>query len=118
MLSAEQPSRPPTQHSADALLDAMVDAGFVLLDETFERTKSIPDLMRRFLRFALEQPRLSELMFLRRRKSARKFPRDFRTGKSASFNVLVDLVKRSGFRAEFIRFYDRSVKRHLEGIRS
>ena len=35
-----------------------------------------------FLDFALEKPRLFELMFLTRREGARQFPGDFRAGKS------------------------------------
>ena len=33
-----------------------------------------------FLDFALEKPRLFELMFLKRREGARQFPGDFRAG--------------------------------------
>jgi hypothetical protein len=35
-----------------------------------------------FLDFALEKPRLFELMFLERREGARQFPGDFREGRS------------------------------------
>jgi hypothetical protein len=39
-----------------------------------------------FLDFALEKPRLFELMFLRTREGARRFPEDFRAGKSPTAN--------------------------------
>jgi Tetracyclin repressor-like, C-terminal domain len=44
------------------------------------------------LDFALEQPRLFELMFLRNRPGARKFPRDFTSGKSPTANQLAELM--------------------------
>lgn len=132
--------------SKEELLDAMVDAGFAMLEEELAQARTLANLMRRFLSFSLEQPRLYELMFLRRREKARKFPADFRAGKSGAFNVLERLLAAEGVRdpldtafniwahahglismytlgrfsyddAEFIRFYERSMRRLLDGIR-
>ena len=135
----------------DELLDAMVEAGFALLETYLEGT-NVKKLMLGFVRFALEQPRLYPLMFLRRRAKARRFPDDFRAGKSATFNILRSAVdgamKRGEYRRddsfetaltiwvhahglismytlgrftggddEFLRYYDRSMRRILNGIR-
>ena len=42
-----------------------------------------------FLDFALQKPRLFELMFLERREGARQFPEDFREGKSPTAKFVV-----------------------------
>lgn len=73
----------------DALLNKLADAGFEKLASRLASAE-MPDapeaqLMRIldvFLDFALEKPRLFELMFLQRRAGARQFPGDFRSGKS------------------------------------
>ena len=136
----------------DALLNAMVDAGFELLETYFLGARNVNALMRRFVQFALEQPRLYQLMFQRERKNVRKFPDDFRAGRSRSFTMLEDAVaaamKRGDYRkgdpletaftiwaqahglismytlgrfsgdaAQFVRFYERSMRRVLDGIR-
>jgi AcrR family transcriptional regulator len=73
----------------DGLLNALADAGFEELVARITNTDlpSHPEqrLMKTldvFLDFALEKPRLFELMFLRQRAGARRFPEDFRAGKS------------------------------------
>ena len=83
----------------DALLEALADKGFTELAERLEKARLQGDLdtrMRKVLNvnldFALEQPRLIELMFLRMRKGARKFPRDFVAGKSPTANQFAELV--------------------------
>jgi len=79
------------RHYADheALLNALADTGFASLAARLEATALPADPERRlvenldvFIDFALEKPQLFELMFLRRRKGARKFPEDFREGRS------------------------------------
>jgi AcrR family transcriptional regulator len=79
------------RHFADrnGLLNALGDAGFqdlaaraanaVLPAHPEQQLVKILDV---FLDFALEKPRLFELMFLERREGARKFPGDFRAGRS------------------------------------
>lgn len=79
------------RHFADreGLLNEMADAGFAELAARLEAVVPSGDPERRlvanldcFLDFALEKPRLFELMFLRRRAGARQFPGDFRAGRS------------------------------------
>jgi AcrR family transcriptional regulator len=45
------------------------------------------------LTFALENPRLFELMFLTPREGARQYPRDFAAGKSPTANVMAELIE-------------------------
>ncbi len=77
----------------DGLLNALADDGFRELAARLGN-KTIParaeehlmQVVDGFLDFALEKPRLFELMFLRPREGARQFPRDFRSGKSPTAN--------------------------------
>ena len=80
------------------LLEELSEAGFGVLAE-YLRTPSQRSrkarslvLIDRFLDFALEQPRLYELMFLRRRRRARSFPHDFAAHRSMTFDLLRDVV--------------------------
>ncbi len=73
----------------DGLLNALADAGFEELtqrlqaaDRPLEPERRLTANLDVFLEFALEKPRLFELMFLRRREGARQFPGDFRAGRS------------------------------------
>ena len=80
----------------DGLLNALADTGF---EELASRLASTPmpaqpeqrlmKILDVFLDFALQKPRLFELMFLQRREGARQFPQDFREGRSptARFSV-------------------------------
>lgn len=88
------------------LLNALADTGF---DELAERltaarttgggrsTRSIEDRLTHVLdvnlMFALEKPRLFELMFLTPREGARQYPRDFVAGKSPTANLMAELVE-------------------------
>jgi AcrR family transcriptional regulator len=83
------------RHFADreALLNALADAGFKELAARAAKAAMPPnpeEQLRRnldvFLDFALEKPRLFELMFLKRREGARQFPADFREGRSPTAN--------------------------------
>jgi AcrR family transcriptional regulator len=91
------------------LLHALADEGFSELAEklaavrlagSVRRARSrstIGDRLTRVLdvnlRFALENPRLFELMFLRPREGARQYPRDFAAGKSPTANLMAELVE-------------------------
>lgn len=80
----------------DGLLNALADAGFqewaarasgiAIPADPEQQLAQILDL---FLDFALEKPRLFELMFLSRRRGARQFPGDFRTGRSPTAKFAV-----------------------------
>jgi len=82
------------RHFSDknALLETVVESGFALLHEYFSRPVSrnrrVLGIVAHFLDFALEEPRLYELMFLRRRANVRVFPRDFAAHRSPTFDVL------------------------------
>lgn len=80
----------------DGLLNTLADAGFqewaahasrmAMPADPEQQLTCILDL---FLDFALEKPRLFELMFLSRRRGARQFPEDFRTGRSPTAKFAV-----------------------------
>jgi hypothetical protein len=47
-----------------------------------------------FREFAMREPRLFDEMFLRKRKSARRYPRDFVAGRSPTFAILHQVLAR------------------------
>ncbi len=57
------------------------------------------------LSFALENPRLFELMFLTPREGARQYPRDFAAGKSPTANLFAELI-REGIASGYFRETD------------
>jgi AcrR family transcriptional regulator len=91
------------------LLNALADEGFSELAEKLAAVRpaasvrsarsrsTIGDRLTRVLdvnlRFALENPRLFELMFLTPREGARQYPRDFAAGKSPTANLMAELVE-------------------------
>jgi AcrR family transcriptional regulator len=82
------------------LLNAVADAGFREFAERLNRAPSgerwearMNRILETWLDFALENPRLFELMFLRRRTGARRFPEDFRAGLSPTANVLAAVIE-------------------------
>lgn len=84
----------------DGLLNALADEGFRELAERLRRRKSTGDIERQlaevseiFLDHAIENPKLFELMFLKPRPGARKFPEDFTTGASPTANVVAEVVE-------------------------
>ena len=97
--------------SRDHLLNALADAGFEDLTARLANAslpthpeKQLMKLLDVFLDFALDQPRMFELMFLERRKGARRFPEDFRAGKSPtakfSATALEEGMKQGVFRRD------------------
>lgn len=76
----------------DDLVEAIAEGGFALLGSYLERrSRRQPKalaLIDHFLDFALDEPRLYELMFLRRRPRQRTFPADFAAHRSPSFDLL------------------------------
>ncbi|HSY82610.1 MAG TPA: TetR/AcrR family transcriptional regulator [Gemmatimonadaceae bacterium] len=84
------------RHYADrsALLNELADAGFADLAARLTNARQAGSIEERlvrmaeiFLDHALQNPRLFELMFFERRAGARRFPRDFKTGRSPTANV-------------------------------
>jgi len=83
----------------DALLNAVAEEGFRELADRLTRRGGSRDVEHQllalseiFLDHALENPRLFELMFLKPRSGARKFPKDFKAGESPTANVVAEVV--------------------------
>jgi AcrR family transcriptional regulator len=81
------------------LLNALVDKGFKELSGRPTASRSSTDIEKRLTRildvhldFALQNPRLFELMFVKPREGSRQFPRDFKAGKSPTANLLAELI--------------------------
>ena len=84
----------------DGLLDALADAGFQELVARLEKAAMPANPEQRLVKildvsldFALEKPRLFELMFLQRRQGARQFPEDFRAGRSPTARFAAEAVE-------------------------
>jgi AcrR family transcriptional regulator len=83
-----------------ALLDTLADEGFAELARRLAVQRFGGRLEQRlakmaeiYLEHALKSPRLFELMFLRPRAGARRFPRDFKAGLSPTANLMVETVR-------------------------
>ena len=82
-----------------ALLNALADEGFQQLAAAVrgrnftgaieERLAKMADI---YLTHALGNPRLYELMFLKKRAGARRYPRDFKAGRSPTVNPMAEVV--------------------------
>lgn len=82
------------------LLNALSDKGFEELTARLKAarlTGSLEDRLMKILdatiNHALENPRLFELMFLEQREGARRFPRDFKAGRSPTANITMSLIQ-------------------------
>jgi AcrR family transcriptional regulator len=80
-----------------ALLNALADEGFEELAASLAGMRFSRRIDRRlakmteiYLEHALRNPRLFELMFLKPREGARRYPRDFKAGRSPTANLMVD----------------------------
>lgn len=83
-----------------ALLNAVADKGFEELAALLARRRFTGGIEQRltkmgeiYLDHALENPRLFELMFLKPREGARRYPRDFKAGLSPTVNLMVEVLK-------------------------
>jgi len=82
------------------LLNALADEGFEELAGLLVRAPSSGSVEERLMRLgeiylqhALENPRLFELMFLKPRPGARRYPEDFEIGQSPTANVVAEVVR-------------------------
>jgi len=84
----------------DGLLNAVADRGFeelaahlatISFSGSFEERLS--KMAEIYLDHALENPRLFELMFLKPRHGARKYPRDFMAGTSPTANRMAEVIR-------------------------
>jgi AcrR family transcriptional regulator len=92
-----------------ALLNALADEGFEELAArlTGKRfSSSIEERLTKmgeiYLVHALENPRLFELMFLKPREGARRYPQDFKAGDSPTANLMAEAV-RKGMESGYFR---------------
>ena len=93
----------------EGLLNALADAGFqeltaqlkgrVFTGSIEERLAQMADI---YIDHALENPRLFELMFLKPRTGARRYPQDFKDGRSPTANLMAEII-REGIAAGFFR---------------
>ncbi len=104
------------RHFADraALLNALADAGFEDLaarvtaaPKPRDPEKRLLKILDVFLDFALQRPRLFELMFLTPRAGARTYPRDFKAGASPTANLTTEAIE-EGIRTGYFRQDDAS----------
>jgi AcrR family transcriptional regulator len=92
-----------------SLLNSLADEGFEVLAARLAVKKFSDDAERRlakmmdvYLEHALQRPRLFELMFLKPRDGARRYPRDFKAGRSPTANLLAEVVQ-SGMDSGYFR---------------
>ena len=90
------------RHYADrtALLNALADEGFEELAAQLARKnfsggveERLTKLGEIYLEHALQSPRLFELMFLKPREGARRYPRDFKAHRSPTANLMLEVVQ-------------------------
>jgi len=92
----------------EGLLNAVADAGFAELTRRLAAVRrgdvveTLRAVLDTHLDFAMEKPRLFELMFLSLRPGARQFPGDFHAGASPTANVAVELIE-EGMRRGVLR---------------
>jgi AcrR family transcriptional regulator len=91
------------------LLNAVSDQGFEELATQLAGKRFSGDIEQRltkmgniYLDHALENPRLFELMFLKPREGARRYPRDFKAGLSPTVNLMVEVLK-DGMKSGYFR---------------
>jgi AcrR family transcriptional regulator len=91
------------------LLNALADAGFEELAARLRATQESKNVEKRLIRildvyleFALDNPRLFELMFLARRAGARQYPADFQARQSPTANVAAVVIE-DGMKTGYFR---------------
>jgi AcrR family transcriptional regulator len=91
------------------LLNALADTGFAELATRLGRKRFPGGIEERltkmgeiYLDHALHNPRLFELMFLKPREGARRYPRDFKAGLSPTANLMAGVVQ-EGMKSGYFR---------------
>jgi AcrR family transcriptional regulator len=92
-----------------ALLNALANEGFDelaiwLAGKRFSGTveKRLLKMAELYLDHALRNPRLFELMFLKPREGARRYPYDFKEGRSPTVSLMAEVV-REGMKSDYFR---------------
>lgn len=93
----------------DGLLNALAGQGFAELASALKSKRYSGDLEQRlagmadiYLGHALKNPRLFELMFLKPREGARRYPTDFKARRSPTANVMAEAVE-EGIQSGYFR---------------
>ncbi len=90
------------RHFADRedLVNAVADGGFEELAERLVKRRSrgtveerLSEILDINVKYALENPRLFELMFLSLREGARRYPHDFKAGRSPTATHTAELIQ-------------------------
>jgi AcrR family transcriptional regulator len=96
-------------NAREGLLAALADAGFEELAARITRkplsgsaAERLAQMAEIFLDFALKHPRLFELMFLKEREGARRYPRDFKAGRSPTASPMEQVVREGMANGEFL----------------
>ena len=83
-----------------ALLNAVADQGFAILADSVRKRRfrgspevQLAKMIEIYLEFSLKYPRQFELMFLTKRQGARRFPSDFKAGRSPTANQMAALIR-------------------------
>jgi AcrR family transcriptional regulator len=83
-----------------SLLNALADEGFAELATQLANKRFFGTIEQRlakmgeiYLEHALQHPRLFELMFLKPREGARRYPQDFKAGRSPTANLMTEVVQ-------------------------
>jgi AcrR family transcriptional regulator len=83
-----------------ALLNAVADEGFIALADSVRKRRfrgpaedRLAQMIEIYLDFSLKNPRRFELMFLTKRQGARRFPKDFKEGRSPTANLMAELIQ-------------------------
>ena len=91
------------------LLNALANDGFEELAAWLSGKRFSGDIEQRLMKMgdiyldhALRHPRLFELMFLQPREGARRYPRDFKAGRSPTASLIVNVV-REGMESGYFR---------------
>ena len=113
--------------SREALLQDVANAEF---DKHVARLQSLhaasnpetrlAQIMDSFLDYAIEHPRVYDYVFTNPRPGARRYPDDFQTRKSPTFNLLMDAVsaaiKTGAFRKENVFEISLTIAAHSQGL--
>jgi AcrR family transcriptional regulator len=93
----------------EGLLNALADEGFEDLAGRLAGARFSGDIEERlikmgdvYLEHALKNPRLFELMFVKPREGARRYPQDFKAGLSPTANPMAEIV-REGMESGYFR---------------
>jgi AcrR family transcriptional regulator len=96
----------------EGLLNALADAGFEELTAQLKGCRFSGTIEERlsqmaniYVDHAFHNPRLYELMFLKPRTGARRYPRDFKDGQSPTANLMVEII-REGMETGYFRTDD------------